>query len=207
MILDPRVVSTPDIYRALISVVVPRPIAFVSTLGSDGRTNVSPFSFFNAIASAPPLVGIAILDRAGDPKDTLRNIRETREFVANLVSEPMLDAMVRTSGDWPAGVSEFEVAGLTEAPSERVKPPSVAESPVHLECTLHQEIALGTSFLLVGEVVMLRVRDDVVTDGRVDPMKLQAVGRLGGELYSLMREVVKVSRPRVERSSANGAGA
>ena len=206
MILDPAQVSTTDIYRALISVVVPRPIAFVSTLGADGRTNVAPFSFFNAIASAPPLVGIAILDRQDDPKDTLRNIRATGEFVANLVSEPMLNAMVRTAGDWPADVSEFEIAGLTAAPSQKVKAPSVAESPVHLECTLYKEIELGSSSLLVGEVVLLRVKDDVMTEGRVDPMKLQAVGRLGGELYSLMREVVKVSRPRVERSSANGAG-
>lgn len=204
MILDPRAVPHPDVYRALISVVVPRPIAFVSTRGADGRTNVAPFSFFNAISSAPPLVGIAINDRPDDPKDTLRNIRATGEFVANLVSEPMLERMVKTAGDWPAGVSEFEVAGLTAAPSLRVGAPSVAESPAQLECTVHREITLGGSFFVVGEVVMLRVDDAMITDGRVDPMKLRAVGRLGGELYSLTREVVRAPRPRVQRSGAEG---
>lgn len=207
MLVDPRQMSHHDVYRVLISVVVPRPIAFVSTIGGDGRTNVAPFSFFNAISSSPPLVGIAINDRAEDPKDTLRNIRATGEFVANLVSEPMLDAVVRTAGEWPADVSEFDVARLTAVPSERVKPPSVAESPVQLECTLHREITLGSSFLLVGEVVLMKVRDEVFTDGRVDAMKLQPVGRLGGELYSLTREVVKVARPKVERSGTGGAGA
>lgn len=205
VIVDPGAASPEDVHHLLISVVVPRPIAFVSTLGEGGRTNVAPFSYFNAIASRPPLVAIAISDRPGDPKDTLRNIRTSGDFVANLVSEPMLEAMVRTSGDWPAATSEFEVAGFTPAPSEKVKAPSVAESPVQIECKLHREIPLGNSHLVVGEVVWIRVRDEMITDGRVDPMKLRAVGRLGGALYSLTREVVKVARPRVERSGAGGA--
>lgn len=206
VILDPRGLAPRDLYRLLISIVVPRPIAFVSTRAADGRTNVAPFSYFNAISTSPPLVGIAINDRAGDPKDTLRNIRDTREFVINLVSEPMLEAMVATAGEWPAEVSEFEVAGLTPVPARRVQPPAVAESPVHLECTLHREVELGGSFLVVGEVVLLAVADESLTEGRVDPLKLRPVGRLGGELYSLTREVVKVPRPRVERSGQAGTG-
>lgn len=206
MILDPRTLPEREVYRFIISAVVPRPIAFVSTIGAAGGTNLAPFSYFNAISSEPPLVAIAINDRADDPKDTLRNIRETGEFVVNVVSEPLLDAMVRTAGDWPRGTSEFAAAGLTPAPSERVRPPYVAESPLQLECTLHREIRLGGSFLVVGEVVLARVRDDVLSDGRVDPVKLAPVGRLGGELYAPLGPVLKRARPKVSRATGAPEG-
>lgn len=206
MLLDPARVPGPEMYRFLISAVVPRPIAFVSTRGASGATNLAPFSYFNAISSVPPLLGIAIVDRPGDEKDTLRNIRETGEFVVNLVCEPMLPAMAKTAGEWPRGTSEFEVAGLTAVPSERVAAPSVGESPVQLECRLHREIPLGNSILVVGEILLARVSDDVLTEGRVDPLKLLPVGRLGGEHYSLMREVVKEPRPRVSRATGSPLG-
>jgi flavin reductase (DIM6/NTAB) family NADH-FMN oxidoreductase RutF len=206
MILDPRETPATDVYRFLISAVVPRPIALVSTRGADGGTNVAPFSYFNAIASDPPLVGVAVANRAGDPKDTLRNVRETGEFVVNVVDTALLDAMVRTAGEWPREVSEFAPAGLTPLPSERVGAPYVAESPLQLECRLHREIPLGNSVLLVGEVVFARVRDAVLTEGRVDPSKLLPVGRLGGELYALPGEVVKRPRPRVSRTTGEELG-
>lgn len=206
MILDPGTTAPNDVYRFLISAVVPRPIAFVSTRAADGSTNLAPFSYFVPISSDPPLVGIAINDRVGDPKDTLRNIRETGEFVINVVNEPLLEAMVKTSGDWPRGTSEFDVAGLTAAPSGRVVPPSVAESPLQIECRLYREIALGSSLFVVGEVVLAHVRDEVTTDGHVDATKLRAVGRLGGEFYSPTREVIKVRRPRVSRATGEAIG-
>jgi len=206
MILDPRTTPTTDVYRFIVSAVVPRPIALVSSIGADGGTNVAPFSYFNAISSAPPLVGIAISDRAGDPKDTLRNIRDTQEFVVNVVSEAILDAMVRTAGEWPRGTSEFGLAGFTPAPSERVRPPYVAESPLQLECLLHREIPLGNSILVVGEVVLARVRDEMLTDGRVDPAKLAPVGRLGGEFYAPLGPVLRRSRPKVSRATGGDAG-
>ncbi len=206
MLLDPAVVPGPEMYRFLISAVVPRPIAFVSTRAAGGGTNLAPFSYFNALSSVPPLVGIAIVDRPGDEKDTLRNIRETGEFVVNLVAEPMLPAMAKTAGEWPRGTSEFEVAGLTPAPSERVAAPCVAESPIQLECRVHREIALGNSILVVGEVLLARVADEVLSEGRVDPLKLKPVGRLGGEYYSLLREVVKEPRPRVSRATGAPLG-
>lgn len=206
MDLDPRAVPGPETYRFLITAIVPRPIAFVSTRAADGSTNLAPFSYFNAIASVPPLIGISINDRVGDPKDTLRNVRESGEFVINVVSEPLLDRMVQSAGEWPRGTSEFAVTGLTEAPAERVRPPRVAESPLHLECVLHREIALGNSVLVVGEVVWAHVDDAMLTDGRIDPLKLAPVGRLGGELYSLMREVAKRPRPRVSRASGEPIG-
>ena len=206
MIFDPRAMPTRDVYRFLIAAVVPRPIAFVSTVSAAGHTNLAPFSYFNAISSEPPLVTIAISDRADDPKDTLRNIRETREFVVNVVSEPLLDAMVRTSGEWPRTTSEFGLSGLTPAPSERVRPPYVVESPLQLECVLHRDILLGNSILVVGEVVLARVRDDVMVDGRVDPVKLAPVGRLGGELYAPLGPVMKRTRPKVSRETGDLAG-
>ena len=206
MLLDPGRTPGPEMYRFLISAIVPRPIAFVSTRAADGGVNLAPFSYFNALSSVPPLVGIAIVDRPGDEKDTLRNIRETGEFVVNLVCEPMLPAMAKTAGEWPRGTSEFEISGLTPSPSERVAAPGVQESPIQLECRLHREIPLGNSFLVVGEVVLARVNDDVMTEGRVDPVKLAPVGRLGGEYYSLLREVVKGPRPRVSRTTGSPLG-
>jgi flavin reductase (DIM6/NTAB) family NADH-FMN oxidoreductase RutF len=206
MILDPRAMPTKEVYRFLIAAVVPRPIAFVSTVSAAGVPNLAPFSYFNAVASEPPLVAIAISDRPDDPKDTLRNVRETREFVVNVVSEPLLDAMVRTAGEWPRSTSEFGQAGLTPVPSERVRPPYVAESPLQLECVFHREVPLGNSLLVVGEVVLCRVRDDVMVEGRIDPAKLAPVGRLGGELYAPLGPILKRARPKVSRDTGEMAG-
>jgi flavin reductase (DIM6/NTAB) family NADH-FMN oxidoreductase RutF len=199
MIVDPRTVPAAAMYRVLIGVVVPRPIAFVSTVSPDGRHNVSPFSFFNALSSEPPLIGIAINRRGKELKDTLRNIHDTGDFVVNIVHEELGVRMVQTSGDWPEDTSEFDVAGLTPTPSDRVKSPRVAESYVHLECRLDREIELGTTTLVVGEVVLAHVSDEVLTDGRVDITKLHPVGRLGGDEYAVIRHVVHMPRPKVER--------
>lgn len=206
MIFDPRAHARNDVYRFLISAVIPRPIAFVSSMGADGALNLAPFSYFNVIASEPPLITIAIDHREGDPKDTLRNIRETKEFVVNIVNEPLLDAMVTTSGEWPSTTSEFGPSGLTPGLSERVRPPYVAESPLQLECTLYREIELGNSHLVVGEVVLARVRDEVLTEGRIDAEKLRPVGRLGGELYAPLGPMLKRKRPRVSRATGEVTG-
>ncbi len=206
MRFDPQALSKSDMYRFLIGAVVPRPIAWVSTRAADGGTNLAPFSYFNAISSAPPLVGIAISEREGDPKDTLRNIRETGEWVVNVVSEPLLPAMVKTSAEWPRAVSEFGVAGVTEAPAERVRAPRVREAQLWIECRLHREIPLGNSVLVVGEVVLASADDAVVTDGRIDAAKLRPVGRLGGELYAPLGEVRRVPRPRVVRATGEVVG-
>lgn len=206
MILDPATLSRDDVYRVLISAVVPRPIAFVSSMSAEGVANLAPFSYFTALSSDPPLVGIVINDRVGDPKDTLRNVRETGDFTINVVTPAILDAMVLTAGEWPRGTSEFGPAGLTPVPSERVRAPRVAESPLQLECRFHREIPLGNGFLVVGEVVLVRADDAVVVDGRIDATRLQPVGRLGGEFYALPGEVVKRARPRVSRRTGEVSG-
>jgi flavin reductase (DIM6/NTAB) family NADH-FMN oxidoreductase RutF len=199
MILDPGAISTSEMYRFLIGVVVPRPIAFVSTVGADGPFNVAPFSFFNAITSRPPLIGISISPRAGAPKDTLRNLRATGDFVVNIVDEPLLARAVRASGDWAAEVSEFELTGLTPVPSQRVRSPRVGESPVSLECRLEREIALGDAAFVVGEILCAHVDERVLTEGRVDIARLAPAGRLGGDGYTIVRDVTHLARPIVER--------
>ena len=206
MIFDPNNLSPGAFYHFMIGVVVPRPIAFVSTVSASGRLNVSPFSYFNAITNRPPLIGISINSRAGGPKDTLRNIRETGEFVINIVNEALAARMVKTSGDWPEEVDEFELTGLTPVPSDLVKAPRVGESPVSMECRLHREIELGDATFVVGEILRAHVSDAVLTEGRVDVEKLKPLGRLGGDGYSVVREVIHLPRPRVERAGRSGGG-
>lgn len=201
MILDPGTLSAGAMYHFMISLVVPRPIAFVSTVSPQGRRNLAPFSYFNCISSEPPLIGISILDRKDDPKDTLRNIRDTREFVVNVVDEPLLDAMVKTSGEWPETADEFEISGLGAAASDVVKPPRVVEAPVAMECRLHQEVPLGSASFIVGEIVRVHVADGILTNGRVDAAKLRPVGRLGGEGYCVVHDVLLRSRPKVARTA------
>ena len=200
MILDPAALSAGAAYRFLTGVVVPRPIAFVGTREPGGRANLAPFSYFNAISSRPPLLGISLNLRAGEPKDTLRNVRATGEFTINVVDEPMLERMVRTSGDWPVDVNEFELAGFHEAPSQLVAAPRVLESPVNLECRLEREVDFGDTVLVVGEMLRAHVAERVLDEhGHVDPLKLRPVGRLGGDGYTIVREVVRFARPKVTR--------
>jgi flavin reductase (DIM6/NTAB) family NADH-FMN oxidoreductase RutF len=198
MILDPTSVSPGAFYQFMISVVVPRPIAFVSTVNPEGQLNVAPFSYFNAITNQPPLLGISINSRRGEPKDTLRNIERTAEFVVNTVDESLGPRMVQTSGEWPEDVDEFRLTALTPIPSDLVKPPRVGESPVSMECRLHRIIELGATHFVVGEILRAHVKDEVLTDGRVDIQKLRPLGRLGGDGYSVVRDVIHLPRPKVE---------
>ena len=205
MILDPSQISPGAMYRFMIGVIVPRPIALVSTAGPNGRFNVAPFSYFCGITNVPPLLGIAINRRQGSPKDTLHNIRLSGDFVVNAVTEEMAVPVVQSSGDWPADVDEFEVTGLHAIASDLVAAPRVAESPVHLECRLHREVEFGQTMFVVGEIVRAHVADAVLTEGKVDLAKLKPLGRVGGDGYTRVREDIVLPRPRVERG-AGGAG-
>lgn len=180
MIVDPNAVPAVRFAQLMNSVILPRPIAFVTTVSAAGRVNAAPFSWFCGLASSPPLLGVSISPRAGEPKDTLRNVRETRELVVNVVTEAMAGQIVKASGDWPAEVDELALVGLTAVPSDLVRPPRVAESPVNLECRLDREIALGESRFVVGEILRAHVWDEVLTEGRVDVTKLRPLARLGG---------------------------
>ena len=204
MIVDPGTVPAVRFAQLMNSVILPRPIAFVTTVNAAGRVNAAPFSWFCALSSNPPLLGVSISPRDGGPKDTLRNVRETRELVVNVVTEAMAAQIVKASGDWPGDVDELALVGLTAMPSDLVRPPRVAESPVSLECRLDREFALGESCFVVGEILRAHVRDEVLTEGRVDVAKLRPLARLGGEQYTGLGELLRLPRPKVERAPGSG---
>jgi flavin reductase (DIM6/NTAB) family NADH-FMN oxidoreductase RutF len=190
-------------YALLISVMVPRPIAWVSSLDAAGRPNVAPFSFFTCVASHPLLVGFTVMSREGRAKDTLANAESTGEWVINVVTEDLLPQAVQTSIEAPADFDEARYAGLELEPAVQVRAPRIRRSPVHLECRLHRIVPFGEtdgrsnpSYFVVGEVVHLHVADEVLTDGRVDPLALRAAGRMGGPLYTRTRDILRFERPR-----------
>jgi flavin reductase (DIM6/NTAB) family NADH-FMN oxidoreductase RutF len=202
MIVDPARTPLSRLYSLLIRSVVPRPIAWVSTLSAAGAVNLAPYSFFNVVSADPPTVCFAPGRRPdGSKKDTLRNVEETREFVVNMVNETLAEAMNITATEYPYGVDEFVEAGLVTAQSERVAPPRVADSPVSFECELRDVIHLGRdgggSALVIGEVVLIHVSDEVLVDGKVDPARLQAVGRMGAMDYTTTRDRFTIVRRKL----------
>lgn len=183
MLFDIAKIPPSDGYKLLVSTVVPRPIAWVTTVDAEGRVNAAPYSFFNAVASNPPIVAVGIGPKGSGVKDTGENIRATGEFVVNLVSDEVRDGMNITAIDFPAGVDELVEAGLTALPSTKVKAPRIAESPVSLECRTHTIVPVGGHAVVLGEVLAVHVRDDCVIDAAkcyIDTPKLGLVGRMHG---------------------------
>jgi flavin reductase (DIM6/NTAB) family NADH-FMN oxidoreductase RutF len=187
-----------DAYRIMTGLIVPRPIAWVSTVGADGSSNLAPFSFFNGVAGNPPTLMISIGQRNSAPKDTLRNIQETGEFVVNLVSSGLVEAMNITAGEYEYEVDEFALAGITKCASVDVRPPRVADALAAMECRLLTLIPIeGSTYTMVlGRIVRYHLRKDLVrADGSVDPARLQPVGRLSGDEYALLGESFMMKRP------------
>ena len=185
MLFDFATIPARERYKLLISTVVPRPIAWIVSQNLEGQLNAAPFSFFNAFAGDPPVVGIGIGSHdPGRPKDTRRNIRDTGQFVVNLVSEETAEAMNVTAIEFEAGANEIAEAGLHTIPSVRVKPPRIAASPVSMECELMQIVELGAqSGLVLGRVLAMHVREDCVLDAKrhyIDTPKLKLIGRMHG---------------------------
>ncbi len=179
MQIDPTEHSKADNYKILTNVVVPRPIAWVSSLGPTGVVNLAPFSFFNAVCSDPVYVAVSIgVREGGAPKDTAANIAREREFVVNLVTEELLAAMNVSAADFPPAEGEVLAAGLHTAPSARIAAPRLAEAQVSLECRLHQSIPLGESTLFIGEVLMFHVADRLLGP-RLHIENFAPIGRLG----------------------------
>ena len=203
MIIDPREAGFQNVYKLLIGAVVPRPIAFVSTVSREGIPNLAPFSFFTAVSANPPVVCFCPVRRPGSNpyKDTLSNISATREFVVNIVSEEFAEQMNATSADFPPEVDEFEASGLTPVPSDLVRPPRVAESHVQMECKLYLTIEFGelpgSGNLVLGEVVRFHVDDQYFDDFRIDPDKLRPIGRMGGATYTRTTDRFDMARPKV----------
>lgn len=190
-----------EVYRLLTDVVTPRPIAWATTVDGEGRVNLAPFSFFNAFGANPPVVVFSpTLRRDGSKKDTLLNAEATGEFVLNAAVERLAAQMNLTSAELPYGASEAELAGLTLAPSIKVRPPRVAESPVQLECRVLQIVPLGgkplSGNLIIGEVLLMHIADDLLAEnGRVDPAKLRTIARLGADWYARTSDLFEMRRP------------
>jgi flavin reductase (DIM6/NTAB) family NADH-FMN oxidoreductase RutF len=204
--IDPAEHEPRQIYKIMTGIIVPRPIALVSTIDRDGVANVAPFSFFCGVGSVPPTVLFcpalrASSDAAKAPrKDTLRNVEETGEFVVNIVSEAIAGAANATAAEVAPDVDEFELAGLTPVASLAIRAPRVAESPAQMECRLLQVIytshAPGGGVIVLGEVVRFHVREDLIDDFRVDPAGLDAVGRMAGNTWVRTHDRIELVRPK-----------
>lgn len=201
-VIDTSTTPWVEVYRRLTEVVIPRPIALVATVGSDGDANVAPFSFFTVVSSNPPFIAFAPhrVGRSGSKKDTLRNIEQVGEFTVSVVTEEIAERVNSCAAPLPYGESEFEHSGLTPLAAQRVKAPLVAESPIALECVL-EEIRTygeegGAGSLVVGRVVLMHIdralRD---SDGRILPEQLRAVGRMGGSLWCRTLDTFSLDRP------------
>jgi flavin reductase (DIM6/NTAB) family NADH-FMN oxidoreductase RutF len=201
MILDVCSADVLAVYRALIGVVAPRPIAWVTTLDGQGRVNLAPFSFFNAFGANPPVVVFSPTRRRdGSKKDTLLNLEMIPEFVLNAAVEDLAQEINLSSTELPRGQSEVEYTGLTLQPSAKVRPPRIAESPVHLECLVRQIMSIGdgpiAGNLVIGEVIFIHIEDRVLdSHGQVDPRKLRTIARLGGSYYCRSTDLFAMERP------------
>ncbi len=201
MIYDPTEHPLLETHKLMIGSIVPRPIAFVSTLSKDGFENLAPFSYFNGICSNPPSIMFCPARRGydGKTKDTLNNIRDTEEFAVNIVSEDFAEQMVSTSTDFEPEVNEFEVSGLTPEPCQKIAPPKVAEAKISFECKLNQIVPVGNEgpgggFVIIGTIVLFHIDDDVYEDGYINLGKLRPIGRLAGNMYTRTTDKLEIIR-------------
>src|SRR5437867_1154929 len=191
-----------NIYKLMIGVIVPRPIAFVSSISPEGIRNLAPFSFFTGIRANPPTVLFCPMVRLSDgaTKDTINNIEKTKEFVANVVSEEFADKMNICSTEFPPDVDEFEKSGLTPIPSDLVQPPRVKESHVQMECRLVQIVTISTlplgGSIVIGGILRFHVDDALFDDFRIDPDRLRPIGRMGGASYTRTTDRFDLIRPK-----------
>ena len=202
---DPELLETRDVHRLLSSSIAPRPIAFASTIDSNGNINLSPFSFFNVFSSNPPILIFSPARRVRDntTKHTLQNAIETKEVVINTVDFSIVEQMSETSKEYDKGVNEFIETGLTEVPSIKVKPPRVLESPVSFECVVENIVSLGehggAGQLVIAKVVHIHVKKEYLNENnQIDSEKLNLVARLGGDWYTRVTKesMFKLEKPK-----------
>jgi flavin reductase (DIM6/NTAB) family NADH-FMN oxidoreductase RutF len=202
MEINPADVSISALNKIILGSVVPRPIAWVSTVNTEGQPNLAPFSFFNAVCYRPPTLLFCPGIRATDSgvKDTYLNIKATKEFVINIVTEETAEAMVLSSTELPSSVNEFEYADLTPAPSATILPPRVGESPINFECRLNQIIEIGngkpgSGWIVIGEVAHIHISDTVLLpEYKIDIDALKPIGRLSGANYTYVRDIFEMKR-------------
>ena len=188
MIIDPSEIDTHSVYKLLAGSVVPRPIAWVSSASHDGVLNLAPFSFFTVASREPPMLAISIGPRTGGEdyaKDTLTNLRETQEFVINMVSVSLANAMHETAVNHSPDVDEFVRAGVTPAACEVVNIPRVAEAKISMECTVEHMLKLGSDYLVVGRMQRYHIEDNLISNGRIDLQALDPLGRMAGNFTKI----------------------
>lgn len=203
MEITPASLPWKSIYKILTGSVVPRPIGWISSVDLNGRPNLAPFSFFNAVCANPPTVLFCPMIRSinAQPKDTLNNVRETGEFVVNIFGEDLAHEMNATSVEAPSEWNEFEIAGLETAPSLTVSPPRVRKAPIHFECRLNQIVEIGREpgggFIVIGAVVHIHIDESVlVGEDKINLSALKPVGRLAGNYYTRATDLFEMERPK-----------
>jgi flavin reductase (DIM6/NTAB) family NADH-FMN oxidoreductase RutF len=210
-VIDPKEVSTAELHAAMLGVVAPRPIALASTVDKDGNVNLSPFSFFNVFSANPPIMIFSPARRVRDntTKHTLDNVLETREVVINIVNYNITEQVSLASTEYERGINEFTKSGLTAAESDLVTPPRVAESPAAFECKVREVISLGqeggAGNLVVCEVLRMHINEEILDEnGKVDPHRLDAVGRMGGDWYCRANDDALFEIPKPLRTRGIG---
>ncbi|EIT87123.1 hypothetical protein A374_02679 [Fictibacillus macauensis ZFHKF-1] len=200
--IDPTTLSSKDNYKFLIGSIIPRPIAFVTTITEEGVVNAAPFSFFNIVSASPPLLAVSVQRAGGTQKDTARNAISQREFVVHISAEHYVEAINETAAALPPHESEVARAGLTTVPSTVVSVPGIKEASIRMECVLEQALPLGESEdgepacdLLIGKVVHYHITEELYKDGKIDPHALKPVSRLAGNDYAKLGEIFTIERP------------
>ncbi|MCD9022138.1 flavin reductase family protein [Cohnella silvisoli] len=199
--IDPTSLSERDNYKLMIGSIIPRPIAFVSTLSVSGVLNAAPFSYFNIVTANPPMISISVQRKNGARKDTSKNAVESGTFVVHISDESYIRQINETAANLPPEESEVILAGLTPIPSEKIPVPGISEAKIRMECVLEQAIPLGGTEgapacdLLIGRIVCFHVDEAVYENGRIDPQALKPVSRLAGTSYSKLGEMFSIERP------------
>ncbi|WNS75733.1 flavin reductase family protein [Bacillus sp. DTU_2020_1000418_1_SI_GHA_SEK_038] len=199
--IDPHTNTERDNYKLLIGSIIPRPIAFVTTLSEDGVLNGAPFSYFNIVSSNPPMISLSIQRSAGRQKDTAKNILEKKEFVVHIVDEQNVEKVNKTAASLPPQESEVELAELTPIESMKISVPGVKQAKIRMECILEQSLELGNQEVpscdfIIGKVVQFHIENDIYENGRIDFEGLAAVSRLAGNYYAKIGEVFEIERPK-----------
>ncbi|MEH7545231.1 flavin reductase family protein [Neobacillus vireti] len=198
--IDPASLSERENYKFLIGSIIPRPIAFVTSISKDGVLNGAPFSYFNIVSSNPPMISLSIQRSAGGQKDTARNIIESKQFVVHIVDEHNVEKINKTAAGLPPNQSEIELAHLTPVDSVKISVPGVKEAKIRMECSLEHSLELGGldmpgCDLIIGKVVQFHIDNDIYEKGRIDPRGLAAVSRLAGNNYAKIGEIFEIERP------------
>jgi len=199
--IDPAANTERENYKFLIGSIIPRPIAFVTTISNDGILNGAPFSYFNIVTANPPMISLAIQRPEGRQKDTARNIIEVKEFVVHIVDEQNVKKVNKTAAILPPDQSEIELANLTPIESIKISVPGVEEAKIRMECVLEHSVELGGlespgCDLIIGKVVQFHIDNEIYEKGRISPRGLSAVSRLAGNNYAKIGEIFEIERPK-----------